>query len=70
MERVVNDYEIGYTFDPDDSEGIRDIIKKMMSNPAKREEFRKNTERASAVFNWQQEELKLIDIYKNLKISA
>jgi len=41
-----------------------------MSNPAKREEFRKNTERASAVFNWQQEELKLIDIYKNLKISA
>lgn len=63
MERVVNESEIGFTFDPEDIESIKSSIHRMMDNPQDRLRFKENTQKAAEKYRWAVEEKKLEDIY-------
>ena len=66
MEKVVQDADLGYTFDPENPDTIEEVIKKMMNNEERRKEFREHTHSAAKRYNWKVEEEKLIGIYKSL----
>jgi len=66
MEKVVQDADLGYTFDPENPDAIEEVIKKMMNNEERRKEFREHTHSAAKRYNWKVEEEKLIGIYKSL----
>lgn len=66
MSKVVEDYEIGYTFDPADVDDIANCITKMISNKPQQDIFRANTKNAALRFQWKNEEVKLEKIYKEL----
>jgi len=63
MQRVVNESEIGFTFDPEDIESIKSTIRRMMDNPEDRLRFKQNTQKAAEKYRWAVEEKKLEDIY-------
>lgn len=68
MSKVVNDYNIGFTFDPADVADIAAAISKMISDKASQSVFRKNTAKAAVRFQWKNEEQKLLDIYTKIAL--
>ena len=66
MQKVVNDFDLGATFDPEDPDNIEKVIKEMINNPERRKEFQSHSHSAAKAYNWKVEEEKLVGIYKNL----
>lgn len=66
MEKVVNDSQIGFTFDPEDIESIASAIRSMKDQPEKRKKFADQTHAASERYRWAVEEQKLVEIYAAL----
>jgi glycosyltransferase involved in cell wall biosynthesis len=66
MEKVVNDFNLGLTFDPSDPDNIETVIREMMNNPQRRKEFQSNTHSAAKAYNWKVEEEKLVNMYSKL----
>lgn len=66
MSRVVEEYDLGFTFDPEDPENIQEVIRKMMASPEKRAHFKGNTQAAADNYNWAMEEAKLVELYQKL----
>ncbi len=66
MEKVVNDFDLGATFDPADPDNIEKVIREMMNNPQRRKEFQSHTHSAAKAYNWRVEEEKLVQIYQKL----
>lgn len=63
MKLVVNENDIGFTFNPDEIESIKTAIRKMMDNPSERKRFKENTQKAAEKYRWAVEEKKLEGIY-------
>jgi glycosyltransferase involved in cell wall biosynthesis len=66
MSRVVEEYDLGFTFDPEDPENIQEVIRNMMASPEKRAHFKGNTQAAADNYNWAMEEAKLVELYQKL----
>lgn len=66
MEKVVNDSDIGFTFDPHNVDSIEQAIRSMMNEPEKRKIFAQNTQEAAKKYRWAVEEQKLKMIYEAL----
>jgi len=66
MEKVVEDYDIGLTFEPSDVSDIVKTIQQMIADKGKMQYYRQNTEKAAHAFNWENESQKLKTIYKEL----
>jgi len=66
LKRIVEGYNLGKTFDPEDPKDIAAAINDVLSDKARYEEMRKNALEAAKVFNWENESKKLLTIYRNL----
>jgi len=66
LKRIVEGYNLGKTFNPEDPKDIAAAINDVLSDKARYEEMRKNALEAAKVFNWENESKKLLAIYRNL----
>ncbi|SFH81083.1 Glycosyltransferase involved in cell wall bisynthesis [Tindallia magadiensis] len=67
MERVVQEYEIGCTFNPEDAQDIAKAAETVLENEALRTKMAHNTAAASKAYNWENEADKLIKIYQDVR---
>lgn len=67
LERVIEEHGTGVTFDPDDPQDIARAIRSILENVELQMHMRANAREAAKVYNWQQEEKKLVKIYKGLQ---
>lgn len=70
MQKVVDDNDIGLTFEPADVQSIVNAILSMKENDEKRDYYRGNTHSAAMNYNWRVEEEKLRAIYSKLVKAA
>jgi glycosyltransferase involved in cell wall biosynthesis len=66
LSKVVEENEIGFTFDPQDIQSITESIEKVFSNEKKYNEMKENTKLAAKKYNWENESKKLLNLYLNL----
>ena len=66
LKRIIEGYNLGKTFNPEDPKDIAAAINDVLSDKARYEEMRKNALEAAKVFNWENESKKLLAIYRNL----
>jgi glycosyltransferase involved in cell wall biosynthesis len=66
MANIVNTYRVGKTVDNHDPKTLAGIITEMLENSALREEWKENLIKASDELCWENEEMKLLDIYRNV----
>ena len=59
MRHLINEYEIGLTFDPGDTEGIYQSIERMMNDETFYRQCKKNLNRAKQELCWENEKIKL-----------
>lgn len=67
LKRIIEGYNLGATFDPEDPQDIARAINEVLGDPAKYEEMRQNALKAAKIFNWENESKKLLAIYKSLE---
>lgn len=63
MEKVISTYNVGTFINSHDPEHIAETIKQIFENPEQLRQWRENTLKAKAVYNWETEEKKLLQIY-------
>jgi glycosyltransferase involved in cell wall biosynthesis len=66
MRKVIDKYDIGYTFDPEDSHDIVRVIRRVLDNRQHYQKMKQNTITASHAYNWEKESKKLLGIYQTL----
>ncbi len=66
MRKVIDKYDIGYTFDPEDSHDIARVIRRVLDNRQHYQKMKQNTITASHAYNWEKESKKLLEIYQTL----
>ncbi len=66
LRKVVEDYGIGMTFNPDEPENIARAARAVLDDPAILEHVRRNMKRAATDFNWEIEATKLTEYYREL----
>ncbi|MCI0521004.1 MAG: glycosyltransferase family 4 protein [Chloroflexi bacterium] len=64
---LVRRFEIGETTDPDDPQAIAAAMRRLLEDPARLAQARRNTEAAAALFNWEREGEKLLSLYRGLE---
>lgn len=67
MKKIIESYNIGATFNPEDPKDITRSINEILGNPKKYQEYKNNLEKATQELNWEKEGKKLIKLYKNLE---
>ncbi len=67
MRRIVQDHDIGKTFNPKDPQDIARAIHDILKDPKRYQEMKRNTQRAAATLNWENESKKLLAIYQSLQ---
>jgi glycosyltransferase involved in cell wall biosynthesis len=66
MEKIVKENNIGTTFNPEKPESIAKAVKEVFSDDERYKQLKANTKIAAEKYNWENEEKKLLNIYKNL----
>lgn len=66
MKRVIEQHDIGCTFDPSDPEDIASAAKYILDHPEVWERMKQNTNQASKCYNWENEAKKLVSLYGSL----
>jgi glycosyltransferase involved in cell wall biosynthesis len=66
MEKVVLGHNIGLTFDPADPKDIAETARQILDDPKIAKTMRENAFKASAMYNWENEAKKLLQIYRSL----
>ncbi len=66
LKKVIEGYEIGKTFDPEDPNDIAASIRYVLSDKQRYGLMRRNSLEASKIFNWGNESKKLLAIYDDL----
>jgi glycosyltransferase involved in cell wall biosynthesis len=64
--RVIRGYDVGELADPDDLQSIISGISRLLCDPERYALAKDNALRAAAVFHWDIEQSKLLDLYKGL----
>lgn len=66
LKRVILNYEIGYTFQPNDPADIARAAREVLDNKDKWIKMKHNTKLAAKEYNWEKESLKLLSLYHSL----
>jgi len=66
IKRVIETYNIGLTFDPDDPKDIARAANQIFKDPKKYNLMRENARRAAKILNWENEAKKLTQLYEGL----
>lgn len=66
IKKVVEKENIGITVDADNPESIAAATQKLIDNPALRNQFSQNCNKAKLKYNWENEKEKLLNIYNGL----
>ena len=66
MKRIIDEYNIGLTFDIDDTTNISKVINELFDNNKIYKLFCENSQNASQSLNWNVEQSKLVDLYQQL----
>jgi len=66
LRRIVEEFKVGCTFNPDDPKDIARAINWVLEDEQRLVELKANARKAAAVLNWDNEEKKLLAIYKRL----
>lgn len=66
IRRIIEEFNAGVLIDPHKPEEIARGINYLLEDEVRRKEMARNAKRASRRYNWQHEELKLLDIYNSL----
>jgi glycosyltransferase involved in cell wall biosynthesis len=66
LRRVIEEFKVGCTFNPDDPKDIARAINWILEDEQRLVELKANARKAAAVLNWDNEEKKLLAIYKRL----
>lgn len=64
--RMVEKYDIGVVFNPEEPEDIADKLNRLLSNRNLYEKFKENSRKAQEELCWENEEKKLFKLYENL----
>jgi len=67
LKRIIEGYELGKTFNPDDPKEIANAINYVLSDETRYKEMKKNALKAAKIFNWENESKKLLEIYKSME---
>jgi glycosyltransferase involved in cell wall biosynthesis len=70
MGRVVREEEVGTVCDPDDPESIAAAVRAIVDDPEAEARFRAATRVAIGKYNWDEEEKKLLVLYRRLEPAA
>jgi glycosyltransferase involved in cell wall biosynthesis len=70
MGRVVREEGVGTVCDPDDPRSIAAAVRAIIDDPAVEARFREATRRAIGKYNWDEEEKKLLALYRRLEPAA
>jgi glycosyltransferase involved in cell wall biosynthesis len=66
LKEVVEGYDLGCTFDPEEPESIAEAINLVLAYGQRYDTMRRNALEAAKIFNWENESRKLLDIYERL----
>ncbi|OEF96824.1 glycosyltransferase [Desulfuribacillus alkaliarsenatis] len=66
LSKVVNTFNIGTTFNPDSPEDIAKAVRFIFADQKRLEQMKKNTLKASKVYNWENESKKLVELYQTV----
>jgi glycosyltransferase involved in cell wall biosynthesis len=66
MKKVIEQFEIGCTFDPSSPQNIAQAVLHMLEDSEKLQRMKQNTFIAAQVYNWENESKKLIELYSQL----
>ena len=66
MKKIIEDYNVGLTFDIEDTIQIADIINLIYSDKNSYQSFCENSKTASFSLNWEVEQSKLLSVYNKL----
>ena len=66
MKKIIEDYNVGFTFDIEDTIQIADIINLIYSDKNSYQSFCENSKIASLSLNWEVEQSKLLSVYNKL----
>ena len=67
LKRIIEGYNIGCTFNPEDPKDIARAICEVLKDPEKYEQMRRNSREAAEIFNWENESKKLLALYRGLE---
>ncbi len=66
MARIVKKYKVGEVFNPAKPEDISCAINSLLNKPDKYQEYKLNTKKVSQIYNWENEEKKLVGVYEEV----
>ena len=67
LSRVINECEVGVTFEPESPESISHALLRILTDGGYRRQLSMNARRASETYNWSTEETKLLALYGELR---
>lgn len=66
MQSLVNSYQIGFTFDPENPQEIASCINTFFDDTEQKEWYRQNVLKAKEELHWEKEQRQLVDLYRAL----
>jgi glycosyltransferase involved in cell wall biosynthesis len=66
MKRIVEDYQVGLTFDPEQPATLLEQIERFLAEPQLARQYSLNARRAKMELCWEQEQRKLLGLYQQL----
>jgi len=69
LKRIIEGYNLGKTFDPDDPKDIARAINEVFEDETQYEQMRRNALKAAEIYNWENESKKLLALYQRLEES-
>jgi len=66
LRRVIEEFQVGCTFNPDDPKDIARAITWVLEDEQRLAKLKENARKAAAVLNWENEEKKLLELYRKL----
>lgn len=66
FERVVKGEDVGLTVEPSDYDGLVSALRTMIDDASTREKFSRNMKSAKRKYNWEVEQLQLLNVYDQL----
>lgn len=67
IKQVVQENQIGVTIDSHDSQNIANAVNTLLLDKELYRKYKNNTLEAKKIYNWQNEKVKLLDVYHNLE---
>jgi glycosyltransferase involved in cell wall biosynthesis len=66
MSAVVDEYQLGFTFDPEDTDALAKQLDNFFKLPERAEFYRAQARRAKTILSWENEQKKLLALYQKM----